>query len=507
MKRSLVLLLAVSSGWISAIKAQNGWEQMTSMKVATGASISCVIDSLIYIIGGQDAVPMSLNTTLVYNTKTDTWSDLAPAPDHLTGQSAGVINGKIYLKTEWKKGSSRWVPTDSTFAYNPAEDSWESLERCPKKGGGHASCALNNRLYLLGGEKDVLVTHDISGQNDALVYDPETDTWDSIPVMLYERCSPNAIVYEKQMYVFGGAVHYFNTQNKLVQRVIEKAEKYDPTDNTWTELADLPVPVAVSITVVYDGKVYVFGGVDSHSLNYAPCTNVIQEYNPSTNEWRLMHPMPFDRAAMVGQRVDNFVYLIGGYQGNARAFSLVLDEVWRFNLDSLKPFTYVTDVSLDKESLELTVGETWQLVATVLPQNVSDPSISWNSADPGIASVSSDGMVEGKAVGMTEIYVTTADGQFKDSCLVEVTSGVGIFNAETDQLLIYPNPTNNLITIQGGLQGKKEVEINSLSGPLILSRELRGTTHQFDLSFLQKGVYFITVRSKDFVTTKKIIKL
>ena len=492
--------------WGTCSTIEPAWKQMTSMKVATGASISCVMDSLIYIIGGQDAVPMSLNTTVVYNTKTDKWSDLAPAPDHCTGQSAGVINDKIYFKTEWKKGNSKWEPSDSTFAYDPAEDSWESKERCPKKGGGHASCALNNKLYLLGNSKDALIG-DISRQNEALVYDPETNTWDSIPDMLYERSFHNAIVYENQIYVFGGKVHYMNTDNNLVQRIVEKTEKYDPIDSTWTELADLPVPVAASITVEYDDKLYVFGGVSSHSISYAPCTNFIQEYNPSTNEWRLMHPMPFNRAVMVGQKVDKFVYLIGGYQGNARAFSLVLDEVWRFNLDSLRPFTYVTDVSLDNESLELTVDETWQLVATVLPQNASDPSISWNSADPGIASVGRDGIVEGKAVGMTEIYVTTSDGQFKDSCHVEVTPGVGIVKAETDQLLIFPNPTNNLITIQGGLPGTKIIEISSLSGKLILSIELRGTTQQLDLSSFQKGVYFITIRSKDFVTARKIIKL
>lgn len=506
LKLFTALLFLVFTGLnFIAISQEYGWEQMTPMKVATGASISCVMDSLIYIIGGQDAVPMSLNTTVVYNTKIDKWSDLAPAPDHCTGQSTGVINDKIYFKTEWKKGNSRWVPSDSTFAYNPAEDSWESKERCPKKGGGHASCALNNKLYLLGGEKDVLAG-DISGQNEALVYDPDTDTWDSIPDMQYERCSHNAIAYEDQIYVFGGAVHYINN-NQLAQRVIGKAERYNPIDSTWTELADMPVPVAHSITVEYHDKLYVFGGVSSHTIYYAPSTNYIQEYNPSTNEWRLMHPMPFNRAAMVGQKVDKFVYLIGGYQGNAREFSLVLDEVWRFNLDSLKPFTYVTDVSLDKESLELTVGETWQLVATVLPQNASDPSISWNSADPGIASVGGNGMVEGKAVGMTEIYVTTADGQFKDSCHVEVTPGVGIVKAETDQLLIFPNPTNNLITIQGGLQGKKVIEINSMNGQLIYREDMEGKSCKIDLSSFCKGVYFITIRSKEFVTTRKIIKL
>ena len=51
------------------------------------------------------------------------------------------------------------------------------------------------------------------------------------------------------------------------------------------------------------------------------------------------------------------------------------------------------------------------------------------------------------------------------------------------------------------------MEITSLNGQLLLSQELKGPTHYLDLSSFQKGVYFITIRSKDFVTTRKIVKL
>ena len=36
---------------------------------------------------------------------------------------------------------------------------------------------------------------------------------------------------------------------------------------------------------------------------------------------------------------------------------------------------------------------------------------------------------------------------------------------------------------------------------------MEGPTHQLDLSSFQKGVYFITIRSNDFVRTRKIIKI
>ncbi len=42
---------------------------------------------------------------------------------------------------------------------------------------------------------------------------------------------------------------------------------------------------------------------------------------------------------------------------------------------------------------------------------------------------------------------------------------------------------------------------------MIHRTEMEGTSHQIDLSTFQKGVYFITIRSKDFATTRKIIKL
>jgi photosystem II stability/assembly factor-like uncharacterized protein len=71
----------------------------------------------------------------------------------------------------------------------------------------------------------------------------------------------------------------------------------------------------------------------------------------------------------------------------------------------------------------------------------------------------------------------------------------------------YPNPTSNLLTIDAEQQDHYSIEITSLNGQLLLSQEMKGTTHQLDLSSFQSGVYFITIRSKDFVTTRKIVKL
>ena len=71
----------------------------------------------------------------------------------------------------------------------------------------------------------------------------------------------------------------------------------------------------------------------------------------------------------------------------------------------------------------------------------------------------------------------------------------------------YPNPTSNLTTIETEHSDHYSIEMTSLNGQRIYSNVMEGTTHQIDLSSFEKGVYFITIKSEDFVTTRKIIKL
>jgi hypothetical protein len=72
---------------------------------------------------------------------------------------------------------------------------------------------------------------------------------------------------------------------------------------------------------------------------------------------------------------------------------------------------------------------------------------------------------------------------------------------------IYPNPAYDIITIRSAHPEHWIVEITSPNGQMILSTAMDGTTFQLDLSSFRKGVYFITIRSKEFLTTRKIVRL
>ena len=80
----------------------------------------------------------------------------------------------------------------------------------------------------------------------------------------------------------------------------------------------------------------------------------------------------------------------------------------------------VTGVSLDPSELEVIVGETITLTATVSPANATNKAVVWTTNDASVATVSSDGVVTGFGLGTAVITVTTVDGDKKATCTVTV---------------------------------------------------------------------------------------
>lgn len=81
----------------------------------------------------------------------------------------------------------------------------------------------------------------------------------------------------------------------------------------------------------------------------------------------------------------------------------------------------VTNVYLNRNSIDLVEGESFQLTASVRPLDATNPNVSWKSLDPSIATVSSDGSVLALSAGSTTVLCESVDGNAFESCLVTVT--------------------------------------------------------------------------------------
>lgn len=81
----------------------------------------------------------------------------------------------------------------------------------------------------------------------------------------------------------------------------------------------------------------------------------------------------------------------------------------------------VTGVMLNKSSLNLGVGGSEVLSATVLPADATNKQVTWLSSTPSVATVSQSGVVTGVKEGTTQISVITADGSKTAICSVTVS--------------------------------------------------------------------------------------
>lgn len=95
----------------------------------------------------------------------------------------------------------------------------------------------------------------------------------------------------------------------------------------------------------------------------------------------------------------------------------------------------VTSLKLDKKEAKMSVGDTLTLKATIAPAG-STATVEWNSSNPSVASVNSNGKVTAKGAGT--VTITAKAGTFTATCKITVkivsTSDIYTFKYVEDQM-------------------------------------------------------------------------
>jgi uncharacterized protein YjdB len=89
-------------------------------------------------------------------------------------------------------------------------------------------------------------------------------------------------------------------------------------------------------------------------------------------------------------------------------------------LDKKGSFVHVAGVDLNPATVDLEVGDTYQLAATISPGDADNKQLAWTAVNPSVATVSAGGLVTAAALGTTTVTATSADGGKTDSCAVKV---------------------------------------------------------------------------------------
>lgn len=110
-----------------------------------------------------------------------------------------------------------------------------------------------------------------------------------------------------------------------------------------------------------------------------------------------------------------------------------------YSMNGTKPTEVsVTSVSLNKSTLDIKVGETATLTATINPTNATNKNVTWESDNTQIATVDTAGKITAIKEGTAKITVKTKDGNYTATCIVTVSKNDGI---------VWTDPSNIKFTV------------------------------------------------------------
>lgn len=110
-----------------------------------------------------------------------------------------------------------------------------------------------------------------------------------------------------------------------------------------------------------------------------------------------------------------------------------------YSMNGTKPTEVsVTSVSLNKSTLDIKVGETATLTATINPTNATNKNVTWKSDNTQIATVDTAGKITTIKEGTAKITVKTKDGNYTATCIVTVSKNDGI---------VWTDPSNIKFTV------------------------------------------------------------
>jgi uncharacterized protein (TIGR03437 family) len=289
--RSAFLLLAAD---LAMAQLTGVWETRAPFPIAATEVSGAAIGGMVFVVCGLTPQG-STNRLFRYDPRANSWMELAPAPlsggaDHCNVAAAG---GKLYLLGAIRVGSA-FVDGD-TWEYDPAEDRWQNVGRMNTPRGASGVAAIGTDIYVAGGLT-------ASGSvPDFEVFDTIAKRWTRLPAMPTPRDHLTAQAVQGRIYAIAGRSSRDLTGN----------EEYDPVTNRWRSRAPIPTARGGLGSAAVDGRIQVFGG-EGNSGTPEATFRQNEEYDPATDTWRALAPMPTPRHGLYGITIGRQVFAPAG---------------------------------------------------------------------------------------------------------------------------------------------------------------------------------------------------
>jgi len=286
------------------LAAPGSWTQRADMPGQTSATSGCVVNGILYVIGGNYPYPDLLRTVWAYDPRTDSWTRKADMPTARNFLTATAVDGIIYAIGGG--GGPKKVE-----AYDPKTDTWVTNKAdMPTGRGTHAACTVDGIIYAIGG------TAAWPGRLSSVeAYDPRSNQWTQ------KSNLPKGLVFLTAS-AANGVIYAFMGTDTFA---------YDPKTDRWTAKAQYSPWSYGLMSGTVDGIIYLFGGMSEDMYG---SFDFVLAYDPTQDRFSARRKMPRARLVAGCGVIDGKIYLAAGI---SKEPVVNPDEVYYTVLDVFDP--------------------------------------------------------------------------------------------------------------------------------------------------------------------------
>ncbi len=316
--KALNFLFAILISCVTC-KAQGQWElvKTTNTSLSRNECGLAAVNGKLYLYGGDGpAMPVA-----IFDPATSTWSKGATAPaimHHFQGVSYG---DKVYVLDAFSDTNyPNQIPLANAYSYDTKTDTWQQLAGLPegRRRGGAGAAEYKGKLYLVCG---ILHGHSSGTTNMFDVYDPATNTWAVLPNAPHIRDHSTAVIVKDKLYAIGGrntSLHDANNFMSFFDKVVLDVDCYDFKTGKWSTLAaKLPLGTGGGTCVNLNDKIFYIGGERATTTKpNGPQKDVFYLDPEKDKEWISAPSLNKARNGVGGVVFDHKIYIAGGTAGD-----------------------------------------------------------------------------------------------------------------------------------------------------------------------------------------------
>lgn len=177
-------------------------------------------------------------------------------------------------------------------------DYWITRAPIPVAFGVDGAATVNGQIYVFG--------QDGAGKPLTYAYDPSTNVWTAKAPIQALAGGYGIVASGNKIYAIGGVIGW---DSNGLATASNANQMYDPSTNTWVIMAPMPTNRSQVQVATLNGKIYVIGGRTSGAYSTVGTTEV---YDPSTNSWITSLSMQYPVVGAAIAALDGKIYVVGG---------------------------------------------------------------------------------------------------------------------------------------------------------------------------------------------------